>query len=254
MSGCFLRDVEKSQRYSGRRFKHNRDELVQRIYALMNRTVFNNKMPEKIDFKWNKKMLRTAGLCTTGQTSLSDRTLFAKIQIAPKVCDSADRVRDTFIHEMCHAACWILHGFRDSHGDVWKYYARLCNLVHPELPPVTRCHNYKINYKIYYECERCKSRIGRYTKSLDTTRYICALCRGRLFMVPLMRKDGTPLKPHVRPFAKYVQQNYRLVKKEFGLTHKEVMVKLGGDFTAKKKQQQQEEQQKREQQKREQEE
>lgn len=52
----------------------------------------------------------------------------------------------------------MLHGLRDSHGDTWKYYARKCNMVHPELPMVTRCHNYKINYKIYYECQRCKSR------------------------------------------------------------------------------------------------
>lgn len=28
-------------------------------------------------------------------------------------------------------------------------------------------------------------------------------------MLPLTRKDGTPIKPHVRPFAKYVQENYR---------------------------------------------
>lgn len=78
-------------------------------------------------------------------------------------------------------------------------------------------------------------RIGRYTKSLDTTRYICALCKGPLFMVPLTRKDGTPIKPHVRPFAKYVQQNYRLVKQEIeGIKHKDLMIKLGSDFTAKK--------------------
>ena len=31
-------------------------------------------------------------------------------------------------------------------------------MVHPELPRVTRCHNYKINYKIYYECTQCKFR------------------------------------------------------------------------------------------------
>ncbi|XP_024900205.1 acidic repeat-containing protein isoform X2 [Pteropus alecto] len=257
--GCFLRDVEKSRRYSGRNFKRNKDELVQRIYALFNSSVFDNKMPEKVNVRWNKKMLRTAGLCTTGELSQPDRKPYAKIEISLKVCDSADRVRDTFIHEICHAASWMLHGLRDSHGDTWKYYARKCNTVHPELPMVTRCHNYKINYKIYYECGRCKSRIGRYTKSLDTTRYICAQCKGPLFMVPLTRKDGTPIKPHVRPFAKYVQQNYRLVKEELGgLKHKDVMIKLGSDFTAKKQQQlllqqqqQQQQQQKQEQEKQE---
>lgn len=69
-----------------------------------------------------------------------------------------DRIRDTLIHELCHAASWLLDGIRDSHGQAWRYYARKCNMVHPELPLVTRCHNYKINYKIYYECAQCKTR------------------------------------------------------------------------------------------------
>lgn len=69
-----------------------------------------------------------------------------------------DRIRDTLAHELCHAASWLLNGIHASHGYTWRYYARKCNLAHPELPLVTRFHNYKINYKIYYECTRCKAR------------------------------------------------------------------------------------------------
>lgn len=54
-------------------------------------------------------------------------------------------------------------------------------------------------------------------------------------MLPLTRKDGTPIEPHVRPFAKYVQQYYTLVKEETaGLSHGDVMKKLGKDYMAKK--------------------
>nr|XP_012591642.1 acidic repeat-containing protein isoform X2 [Microcebus murinus] len=233
--GCFLLGLEYLKQYSGRKFKQNKDELVQKIYSLFNSSVFDQKLPEKIDIAWNKKMLRTAGLCTTGEKQHPKRERFAKIQIALKVCDSADRLRDTLIHELCHAASWLLDGVRDSHGDTWKYYAKKSNLVHPELPLVTRCHNYTINYKIQYECTRCKSRIGRYTRSLNTKRSICAECKGSLVMLPLTRKDGTPITPHVRPFAKYVQQNYRLVlHSNAGITHGDVIRKLSKDFAAKK--------------------
>lgn len=149
-------------------------------------------------------MLRTAGLCTTSETRHPKRERYAKIKISLKVCDSADHLRDTLIHEICHAASWLLDGVRDSHGDAWKYYERKSNAVHPELPRVTRCHNYTINYKINYECTQCKTRVGHYTKSLNTERFICFRCRGPLVMLPLTRKDGTPIEPHVRPFAKYV--------------------------------------------------
>ncbi|XP_007183690.2 germ cell nuclear acidic protein [Balaenoptera acutorostrata] len=200
--GCFLRGIENSKQYSGKNFKQNKDELVQKIYALCNSSVFDKKLPEKIDISWNKKMLRTAGLCTTGETRRPKRERYAKIQISQKVCDSADRLRDTLIHEICHAASWLLDGIRDSHGVGWKYYAQKSNMVHPELPKVTRCHNYKINYRIHYECTKCKFRVGRYTRSLDTDRFICAKCKGPLVILPLTRKDGTPIEPHVRPFAK----------------------------------------------------
>ncbi|XP_068819298.1 germ cell nuclear acidic protein [Capricornis sumatraensis] len=236
--GCFFHGLENVKQYSGRNYKRNKDELIQKIYTLLNRSVFDQKLPEKIDIGWNNKMLRTAGLCTTGKLRYPKRERYAKIQISLKVCDSADRLRDTLTHELCHAASWLLDGIRDSHGDMWRYYARKSNMVHPELPKVTRCHNYKINYKIHYECTQCKFRVGRYSRSLDTTRFICARCKGSLAMLPLTRKDGTPIKPHVRPFAKYVQENYREVKRETeGITHGDVMRKLSKDFFAKKQSQ-----------------
>ncbi|XP_007957143.1 acidic repeat-containing protein [Orycteropus afer afer] len=236
--GCFLLDLEKSKQYSGKNFKQNKDELVQKIYKLFNSSVFDKKLPEKIDIRWNKKMLRTAGLCTTGETNNPKKERYAKIEIALKVCDSADRLRDTLIHEICHAASWLLDGVRDSHGDTWKYYANKSNMVHPELPKVTRCHNYKINYRIHYECTQCKSRVGRYTRSLNTEHFICGRCRGSLVVLPLTRKDGAPIKPHVRPFAKYVQENYRIVKQEMaGKGHGDVMKKLSKDYVASKQNQ-----------------
>ncbi|XP_010591062.1 germ cell nuclear acidic protein isoform X1 [Loxodonta africana] len=233
--GCFLLDLENSKEYSGKNFKQNKDELVQKIYNLFNSSVFDKKLPEKIDIRWNKKMFRTAGLCTTGETKHPKKERYAKIQIALKVCDSADRLRDTLIHEICHAACWLLDGVQDSHGDTWKYYANKSNMVHPELPRVTRCHNYKINYRIHYECTQCKFRVGRYTRSLNTKRFTCAKCKGPLVVLPLTRKDGTPIEPHVRPFAKYVQENYRAVKQEMaGKGHGDVMKKLSKDYVASK--------------------
>ncbi|XP_008069111.2 acidic repeat-containing protein [Carlito syrichta] len=233
--GCFLYGIENSKRYSGKNFKQNKDELVQKIYSLINSSVFDKKMPEKIDIGWNKKMLRTAGVCATSEIRYPKRKRYARIEIALKVCDSADRLRDTLIHEVCHAASWLLDGIRDSHGDAWKYYARKSNMVHPELPLVTRCHNYSLNYKILYECTQCKARIGRYTKSLDTTRFICARCMGSLVMLPSTRKDGTPIVPHVRPFAKYVQQNYRKVMRQIAtVDHGDVMRKLSENYKQEK--------------------
>lgn len=79
--------------------------------------------------------------------------LFTTVSLLP----SLDRLRDTLIHEMCHAATWLIHGVRDGHGNFWKLYARKSTLAHPELPMVTRCHSYDIKYKFQYQCTRCQN-------------------------------------------------------------------------------------------------
>lgn len=68
-----------------------------------------------------------------------------------------DRLRDTLVHEMCHAATWLINNVRDGHGPFWRLYAGKAMLAHPELPMVTRCHSYDINYKYQYQCDRCKN-------------------------------------------------------------------------------------------------
>ncbi|KAK2563463.1 Germ cell nuclear acidic protein [Acropora cervicornis] len=32
----------------------------------------------------------------------------------------SDRLRDTLIHELCHAAAWVISGIKAGHGSVWK--------------------------------------------------------------------------------------------------------------------------------------
>lgn len=179
-------------------------------------------------------MRKTAGYCVTGQTKGPEAQRYARIELSEKVCDSADRLRDTLIHEVCHAATWLINGVRDGHGRFWRYYARKSAMIHPELPMVTRCHNYEIKYKFIYECVLCKTTIGRHSKSLDTERFVCALCGGRLVLSQPTQKDSTPARTHLTPFAKYVKENYGLTKREqHGLSHAEVMRKLSADFALK---------------------
>lgn len=76
-------------------------------------------------------------------------------------------------------------------------------------------------------------RIGRYTKSLDTSRFFCGKCKGSLVMVPLTQKHGTRSVPHVWPFAVYVQKYYRKIKQEMArISHGDMMKTLGRNYKA----------------------
>nr|XP_046262933.1 acidic repeat-containing protein [Scatophagus argus]XP_046262934.1 acidic repeat-containing protein [Scatophagus argus]XP_046262935.1 acidic repeat-containing protein [Scatophagus argus]XP_046262936.1 acidic repeat-containing protein [Scatophagus argus] len=223
--GCFLQSLSNS----GTCFKQKKEELTRKLYQLYNTSVFDGKLPVNMSVTWNKKMRKTAGYCVTGQER-GGGSRYARIELSEKVCDCADRLRDTLIHEMCHAATWLINGVRDGHGNFWKLYARKATVVHPELPMVTRCHSYDIKYKFQYQCTRCQNMIGRHSKSLDTQRFVCALCTGQLVLL-------TPSKPRApTPFANFVKENYGTVRQELaGQSHAEVMRKLSADFASKTK-------------------
>lgn len=227
--GCFLETLSNPGSTYGRNFKQNKEELTSRLFTLYNATVFDKKLPESMSVTWNKKMRKTAGYCVTGQER-GGGNHYARIELSEKVCDSADRLRDTLIHEMCHAATWLINGVRDGHGNFWKLYARKSTVVHPELPMVTRCHSYDINFKFQYQCTRCQNKIGRHSKSLDTERFVCAICTGKLVLL----NPSAPRTP--TPFANFVKENYGSVKKELvGKRHADVMRKLSADFALKTK-------------------
>ncbi|NXF10449.1 ACRC protein, partial [Smithornis capensis] len=102
--GCFLQDLSNPASHYVKYFKKNKEELAQKLYSLFNSTIFEQKLPENMVIIWNKKMRKTAGYCVTGQTAgPSEAKRYARIELSEKVCDSADRLRDTLIHEVCHA-------------------------------------------------------------------------------------------------------------------------------------------------------
>ncbi|NXN76503.1 ACRC protein, partial [Himantopus himantopus] len=91
MPGCFLQDLSNPAAHYVKYFKKNKEELAQKLYCLYNRTIFEQKLPEKMVIIWNKKMRKTAGYCVTGQTQGPEAKRYARIELSEKVCDSAGR-------------------------------------------------------------------------------------------------------------------------------------------------------------------
>ncbi|XP_046556746.1 acidic repeat-containing protein-like isoform X1 [Haliotis rubra] len=218
-----------------KQFKKYKMELTQRLYKLYNQTVFDKKLPSSLDIAWNKRLLKTAGYCKymRGHT--------AKVELSDKVCDSAERVRDTLIHELCHAASWILNHKNDGHGPYWKYWARKANQTYPDIPVISRCHDYAITTKYTYQCVKCGYSIGRHSKSLDTDRKVCGKCHGK-FEVRLSKNSAsssvsnTPKAPRTpNKFALFVKEQYGTYKKNKDLKHKDIMQLLSQEFAVKNK-------------------
>ncbi|XP_012543429.1 uncharacterized protein LOC105840891 [Monomorium pharaonis] len=222
-------------------YKNNKEELCKKLYELYNEKIFDNKLPGDMLIEWNVRMRGTAGYCYNKKSvkSLGGVIKSSRIVLATKILDTPDRLRDTLIHEMCHAASWIIDNVSDGHGHFWTRWANKAMKTFPELPPIRRCHNYEIKTKFTYKCTSCGYSIGRHSKSLDIEKKRCGYCFGKFeLLLNRTTKSGTVQQvqtPKREPtgFALYVKQNYNSVKKEqSNMRHADVMKLLGQQFSA----------------------
>ncbi|XP_039294590.1 uncharacterized protein LOC111060193 isoform X2 [Nilaparvata lugens] len=240
-------------------FKKLKEELAKKLFALYNREVFQNRLPEDFPIEWNSRMRSTSGYCFNKRTIRGGEiTRSARIQLSSKILDAPDRLRDTLIHEMCHAATWLLDGVKDAHGPTWKNWTLQAMRRFPELPRITVCHDYKIKTKYSYKCLGCGYSVGRHSKSLDIEHKRCGYCYGKFELLVNVRettdkdrKTGTRKRPGndkesdtattststtraVRAptgFALFVKENYAKVRQENDkLAHKDVMKVLSERF------------------------
>ncbi|XP_014212099.1 uncharacterized protein LOC106641992 [Copidosoma floridanum] len=219
-----------------------KEELCKVLFRVFNEKVFQSKLPDDMVVEWSVRLTGTAGKCYNKQTvkALGKTTKSSRIVLAAKVLDSPERLRDTLIHEMCHAATWLINNVSDGHGRFWKAWAHKAMKVFPELPPITRCHDYQIQTKYTYKCTSCGYSIGRHSKSLDLNVKRCGYCYGKFeLLINKVTKNGkvqtksTAQSRELTGFALYVKENYQSVKKSGAATkHAEVMKLLGQQFSA----------------------
>lgn len=84
-------------------YKSKRIELTDKLFKLYNEKVFDGQLSE-VPVAWNKKLLNTAGRCNNSRRGGVRQS---QLELSEKVLTSADRLRCTLIHELCHAATWV---------------------------------------------------------------------------------------------------------------------------------------------------
>lgn len=157
----------------------------------------------------------------------------AAIDLSEKVITSGDRLCCTLIHELCHAATWVINGESSGHGKTWKAWAIKANAIFPELPPIERCHSYEIEYKYTYQCTLCGAKSHAHSRSKKVELIRCAYCHGSIeIFLNKKNKDGVVCPTPVRKasgFAAFVKSTYKDFKAP-GIPHAEVMRQLSAKF------------------------
>ena len=233
-------------------YDRNKVELADFLFKLFNEQVFNNLLPHQMPLVWSRTLNKTAGRCIMKKIrsqagKVEDRQ--CSIELATKVLTSPDRLRDTLIHELCHAAVWLINEINGGHGQLFQSWGKIATQKYPELPLISRCHDYVIETKFAYVCQSCSHHYKRHSKSIDTKSKTCGKIKcknsegaGHLKLHiwdktrkiyvdhenPDQKKSGSRRPPN--KFAVFVKDNYKNSRTP-GKTHSEAMKELGQMFT-----------------------
>jgi len=195
--------------------KSNREKLARDLLAEFNDTVFGGEIPYDLKITWNARMTSSAGFCF--MKCSSDRTRSARIELSSKVITNGERLNTTLLHELCHAAAWLVDGVqKPPHGPAFVKWAERATQVYPRYP-VTTCHNYKVHAPFRYECTGCKATWTRHSKSIDVNSMCCSRCKSRssLVFVGQFDENGNKIeKKKLNAYQQFVKDNYKTVLDE----------------------------------------
>lgn len=168
-----------------------REKYAAQLFEELNSTIFDNGLPRETKLNWNKRLLTTAGRAKWHKSR--DGVQTTEIELAAKILDCDERIRNTLSHEMCHLASWIINGNpKEGHGQIFKAWADKVMIKRPETEITTR-HNYEISYPFEWKCEKCSKIYGRYSKSIRPDECVCGVCKvGKLIPLFAQRAPRTP--------------------------------------------------------------
>ena len=210
-------------------FRRKKAALTKSYFESFNNNAFEGKLPADLSVVWNKRLLTTAGITkmklTSRRQSLGGtadaqgamvRTVAASIELSEKVCDDEERLKTTLLHEMCHAAAWLLDGERKPpHGPAFWKYAKQASVALPD-QTVTTCHSYAVHTPYKWRCSdsNCGTEYGKHSKKgIDIIKHRCGMCKSKLQYVGMFSADGSQQPPRAPSgFSLYVKENFAIAK------------------------------------------
>ena len=170
-----------------RRFQQSRDSLTADALERFNNIVFHNRLPRDLSVSWSKRLKTTAGI-----TRINEKTRACRIEMSEKVIVNKDRLESTLLHELCHAAAFLIDNeMTPPHGAAFRRWAD-----HAEETTgitVSTCHSYDIHTPHKFDCTNpdCGVTYGRHSKKgFNIDRFVCGKCQSRVQYSGKFDQDG----------------------------------------------------------------
>ena len=209
-------------------FSKSRDNLTSKTFAEFNQLAFANQL-SSVKVEWSKKLNTTAGV-TRMRGKLGDQysdTRVATIELATKVIENEEQLRSTLLHEMCHAAAWLVDGVhKPPHGKVFKNWAGKSMRKITDVE-VTTTHDYQISYKFAWACTnaKCNLVIKRHSRSVDPNKHCCGKCKQKLIEIEVPGKGQDISNNAFTPRKQRKTSEFALFVKKYSSNIREKLAK-----------------------------
>jgi predicted SprT family Zn-dependent metalloprotease len=190
-------------------FRRSRETMGAETFVAFDNAAFGGRLgAAQVTLEWSNKLRTTAGMARLRKTRRPGcpSVLSASIELSTKVVDDPHRLRSTLLHEMCHAAAWMIDGVsKPPHGKCFQKWARIAMTHVPDMK-VTTTHNFQISFKHAWACttSECGFIVKRHSRSVDVNKHRCGRCQGKLMEieVPLASNaSGTNVEHALRKKA-----------------------------------------------------
>ncbi|KAK4463313.1 SprT-like family-domain-containing protein [Cladorrhinum samala] len=189
---------------SKKAFSSSKETLAQSFLTELDTTVTSGQLASLsastggVQLLWTNKLSTTAGRAnwkrTTTKSPLPQTHHHASIELSTKIISDPNRLLNVIAHEFCHLANFMISGVTTNpHGKEFKAWAAkvTANFGESHGIEVTTKHSYEIDFKYVWSCQECATEFKRHSKSIDTSRHRCGVCKGPLVQIkPAPRGNG----------------------------------------------------------------
>ncbi|KAK4160130.1 SprT-like family-domain-containing protein [Cladorrhinum sp. PSN259] len=198
-----------TQTVSKKEFSSSKQALAQSFLSELDSTITSGQLASLsastggIRLIWTNKLSTTAGRANWKRTKSSSSSSsvtqhHASIELSTKIISDPHRLLNVIAHEFCHLANFMVSGITTNpHGKEFKSWASKVTARFGQSHgiEVTTKHSYEIDFKYVWSCEECATEFKRHSKSIDTSRHRCGVCKGVLRQVkPVPRGGGSKEK------------------------------------------------------------
>ena len=215
-----LTQIQRKKKKSN--FNNERELITKSTFRTFNKIVFNSAL-SSVEVVWSKRLTSTAGLTRLKRKKMGENWQYhASIELSTKLIDDKSRLQSTLMHEMCHAAAWIIDNIhKPPHGKCFKKWGNLAMRKIDGLL-VSTTHEYVTNtFKHAWHCTNpnCNFIVQRHSRSVNIERHLCGKCSGNLeeIEVPsprsIKQRNFTPKKKRAASgFSLFVQKHSKAVR------------------------------------------